>query len=572
MSEKETYKICPFCKEQIRKAAMKCRFCGEWLDKAPQGTEEVSTILPGESGGKDIALDADEGTTSTTKQIDHAGSAAPSVAAAVSGAVSPPKPPVKRGSWQEYWYGYIYMAFCGYLTFCAATNLLVKAGTPAPVGDLQKGVEYWGFLVLETAATAFLAYVTYTISQRRVKMGFIYIVITLHGLNVFSRGIRPIEVMIWLILSWVVANKFREQKRPDDAGYELLQIATQLETKGRVQDALAAYREIAEKYSRTGPGQDAQKSFESLQSKIHSVAKVESPQPAPTSGKRNLWPHFLGLAGIIIILIFAFSHACNQTRTHSGNSDQPPTILLESGGVKTNGMYRYEVQIPDKGKFLVESPTELNDQQAFAAAQREAENPEKQQKGMTNVFGDPIIGIDPDISIEKLRRLAESGRADAQGMLGLRYLNGSNVIKDYVEAAKWFCKAPDQGNALAQADLGYCYAQGLGIQKDVVQAYKWDNLATAQGQPGAIKNLALLEMEMTPEQIAVAQKKAREFKAFTVVASGIDTTNGWQLYDITVDGEAPFTVETERPLPPEEFDYIVERRHVNAPPSTKTNR
>ena len=75
---------------------------------------------------------------------------------------------------------------------------------------------------------------------------------------------------------------------------------------------------------------------------------------------------------------------------------------------------------------------------------------------MTNVFGDPIIGIDPDISIEKLRRLAESGRADAQGMLGLRYLNGSNVIKDYVEAAKWFCKAADQGNALAQADLLRC--------------------------------------------------------------------------------------------------------------------
>ena len=32
------FKLCPFCKEQIREEAVKCRFCGEWLDQRPIST------------------------------------------------------------------------------------------------------------------------------------------------------------------------------------------------------------------------------------------------------------------------------------------------------------------------------------------------------------------------------------------------------------------------------------------------------------------------------------------------------------------------------------------------------
>jgi hypothetical protein len=31
--ENDAFKACPFCKEQIRKEAVKCRFCGEWLEQ-----------------------------------------------------------------------------------------------------------------------------------------------------------------------------------------------------------------------------------------------------------------------------------------------------------------------------------------------------------------------------------------------------------------------------------------------------------------------------------------------------------------------------------------------------------
>ncbi len=35
MSLTGEFKICPFCREQIRAAAVKCRFCGEWLEQLP---------------------------------------------------------------------------------------------------------------------------------------------------------------------------------------------------------------------------------------------------------------------------------------------------------------------------------------------------------------------------------------------------------------------------------------------------------------------------------------------------------------------------------------------------------
>jgi hypothetical protein len=49
-----------------------------------------------------------------------------------------------------------------------------------------------------------------------------------------------------------------------DTGYEALGYAAQLETKGRVQEALVVYQKIIEKYPDTDASNDAKKSIESL--------------------------------------------------------------------------------------------------------------------------------------------------------------------------------------------------------------------------------------------------------------------------------------------------------------------
>src|ERR1017187_7820115 len=57
---------------------------------------------------------------------------------------------------------------------------------------------------------------------------------------------------------------------------------------------------------------------------------------------------------------------------------------------------------------------------------------------------------------------AGQGNAKAQCDLGICYMSGLGVGKDYVEAVKWFRKAADQNHAKAQALLGASYAHEIG--------------------------------------------------------------------------------------------------------------
>jgi TPR repeat protein len=81
------------------------------------------------------------------------------------------------------------------------------------------------------------------------------------------------------------------------------------------------------------------------------------------------------------------------------------------------------------------------------------------------------------------RRSAEQGNDTAQCNLGVCYYNGEGVLKDLIEAAKWFRRSAEQGNATAQYNLGVCYYNGEGVLKDLIEAAKWYRKAVEEGLP-----------------------------------------------------------------------------------------
>ena len=70
-----------------------------------------------------------------------------------------------------------------------------------------------------------------------------------------------------------------------------------------------------------------------------------------------------------------------------------------------------------------------------------------------------------DQEFDDIRKAAEQGFAVAQWMLGNAYYDGSGegVVKDHVEAVKWYRKAAEQGLAEAQNNLGNAYDLGEGV-------------------------------------------------------------------------------------------------------------
>jgi len=117
-------------------------------------------------------------------------------------------------------------------------------------------------------------------------------------------------------------------------------------------------------------------------------------------------------------------------------------------------------------------------------------------------------------------KAVEQGDASAQSNLGFMYDNGQGVVQDYVQAVYWYAKAAAQGYAYAQSNLGVMYETGQGVVQDYVQAHTWYNLAASQGLDIARKNRDIIEQRMTPQQIAEAQRLAREWKPRSAVAQG----------------------------------------------------
>ena len=115
-------------------------------------------------------------------------------------------------------------------------------------------------------------------------------------------------------------------------------------------------------------------------------------------------------------------------------------------------------------------------------------------------------------AVKWYRLAAEQGDALAQTHLGLAYEQGYiGFVQDYKGAAKWYRLAAEQGDALGQLLLGNMYERGLGVSRDYVEAHMWFNLAGAGGEAKGGEFRDYVARNMTPSQMAEAQRRAHEW-------------------------------------------------------------
>jgi TPR repeat protein len=101
---------------------------------------------------------------------------------------------------------------------------------------------------------------------------------------------------------------------------------------------------------------------------------------------------------------------------------------------------------------------------------------------------------------------AAQGHAVAQFNLAIRHAGGIGTPKDEAKAAEWLQRSAFQGYPAAQFNLGVMYANGIGGPKNPVRALVWYTLAARQNDPEAVTEKNALDVLLSDEQKAEAQK------------------------------------------------------------------
>ena len=167
----------------------------------------------------------------------------------------------------------------------------------------------------------------------------------------------------------------------------------------------------------------------------------------------------------------------------------------------------------------------------------------------------PLSGQTEPPHVTELRLAADQGDTDAQFYLGLMYADGRGVPQDHGEAVRWYRLAADQGDTGSQVNLAFMYAYGVGVRQDHGEAVRWYRLAANQGDTGSQFYLGLMYADgrgvpqdyiaahmwvnlaaaqgneymrkvrdglagrMSSQQIAAAQRAAREWRPVSQIQS-----------------------------------------------------
>ena len=144
------------------------------------------------------------------------------------------------------------------------------------------------------------------------------------------------------------------------------------------------------------------------------------------------------------------------------------------------------------------------------------------QMGLRYADGSGVIKNDKEAA-RWLEKAARGGKAEAQYRYGLALLEGRGVVQDYKAAFYWIAQPAKRGHSDAQFMLGELHRYGTGTPVDKAQAYLWFNLAAAQGVEKAAKARDSLVWQLKPEQITAMQEAARHLNQGQKPAAGAVT-------------------------------------------------
>lgn len=91
-------------------------------------------------------------------------------------------------------------------------------------------------------------------------------------------------------------------------------------------------------------------------------------------------------------------------------------------------------------------------------------------------------------------------------------LLGLRIPQNDAEGAKWNLYAAERGDDRYQYRIGLMYEEGRGVPRDYVRAYMWYSIASSNGESAAAYHRDQVGEKMTPDQIAEAQRLAKEWK------------------------------------------------------------
>lgn len=111
--------------------------------------------------------------------------------------------------------------------------------------------------------------------------------------------------------------------------------------------------------------------------------------------------------------------------------------------------------------------------------------------------GSQVVPQSNETALKYFEMAAEKGNPVGQSGLGLMYLYGKGVEKDYAKAFKFFSQAASQGWVDGQLQLGLMYLNGYGVTRDYRTAIKYFTMASQSGHVLGFYNLALMHASGT---------------------------------------------------------------------------